>query len=472
MSTSKTTRHHCVYLILISAGLMLPFCSQLARTQSQEPIQDSQPARHAVSIHGKVTDPRTGEGIAKALVSIRERSLQTITDENGSFIFPTVAPGDIELYVSTVGYQLLKNKLVVAGDRDVDLDIDLGQQASRSKETINVQAGAFDPIQASVATSDTLDSTELKNLATVIVDDPLRSVQTLPGVATSDDYNAQFSLRGSGFSNIGVYVDGVLLSSPFHTTENIQQSGSATIFNSDVIDSLELISGGFPAKYGERTGAILDIRTREGNRERISTRADIGMAGLAISSEGPVPGTRKASWLVSGRQSYLGTLLREWGENYLAVGYSDLQAKVALHPNAAHQLTFSSIMGSGWFQPGEDSVHYSHIKNGQTTTAVFNSGWNWILSPTALLHTQLSFVQQKAWNHDQQNAIPFESRSHDGTPQKELGVQLPGRHFLTAGWNVHRATENSDGTYSEPSLAGPCPSTSPSPRRSTALPGI
>jgi len=116
-------------------------------------------------------------------------------------------PGEVELYVSTIGYELLKTKLQIAGDRDVEAEVYLGQQASKPRETITVKADPLDSIQASVASSsNTLDNTELKNLATVIVDDPLRSVQTLPGVTNSDDYHAQFSLRGWGFDHIGVSV--------------------------------------------------------------------------------------------------------------------------------------------------------------------------------------------------------------------------------------------------------------------------
>ena len=95
---------------------------------------------------------------------------------------------------------------------------------------------------------------------------------------------------------VGITASG-LLSGPFHAADDIQQSGSVTFFNSDVVDSLELMSGGFPAKYGERTGAVLDIDTREGSQERVLTCADIGMAGLAATNEGPIG--NKASWIVS-----------------------------------------------------------------------------------------------------------------------------------------------------------------------------
>lgn len=227
------------FLALI-LNLLFSICTGVGYAQSQEAVTNPLAPPHSIAIRGRVIDAKTGEGIAKALVSIRQQSLQTVTDEAGAFSFPEVPPGEVEVYVSTVGYQLLKSKVQVAGDRDIEAEIYLGQQASTRNETVNVTADPLDPIQPRIASSDTLDNTELKNLATVIVDDPLRSVQTLPGVATSDDYNAQFSLRGSGFSNVGVYIDGVLLSSPFHTADDIQQTGSVTFFNSDVIDTLEL----------------------------------------------------------------------------------------------------------------------------------------------------------------------------------------------------------------------------------------
>jgi outer membrane cobalamin receptor len=437
-----TTAIPSCILSLFSSALLLLFV-QFSSAQDQQSIPNSQPtSRHTVAIRGKVVDTKTGEGIAKAIVSIRERSLQTVTDEKGVFTLGNVPPGQVELYISTVGYQLLKDRVTLAGDHDVELEIHLGQQAAGPKESVTVKSDPLDPIQPGIASSNTLDNIELKNLATVIIDDPLRSVQTLPGVATSDDYNAHFSLRGSGFSHIGVYVDGVLLGSPFHGAENVQESGSITMFGSDVIDSVELISGGFPAKYGERTGAVLDLHTREGSHEHFSTHADVSMTALDVSSEGPIPETKRATWLVSARKSYIGTLLREWGTDYLTVGFTDLQAKLSFHPNSSQQLTVSSMLGSGWFRPGEDSIHYSHIESGQNNTALLNIGWNWILRPEALLHTQLSFVEEKAWNHDLQESIPFESRSHDVDAQQEFSMQLPAHHFLTAGWNVHRAHEN------------------------------
>ncbi len=437
MTKGLLTPHRCFYITLF-----VYLCSQFSFAQRQEVAENAFAEQHSVAIRGRVSDARTGEGIAKAMVSIRQQSLQTVTDERGRFDFPQVSPGEVQLYVSTVGYELLKSNIEVAGDHDVEADIRLGQQASKPSETVTVAAGPFDPVQPGVVSSNTLDNTELKNLATAIVDDPLRAVQTLPGVTTSDDYNAQFSLRGSGFSEIGVYVDGVLLSTPFHTTEDIEESGSVTVFPSDVVDSLELMSGDFPATYGEHAGAVLNITTRQGSQDRQFTSADIGMAGLVGSSEGPIGGSQKASWLVTARQSYIGTLLKEWGASYLTIGYSDFLGKLSFHPNSANQFTLGSILASGWFEPGTDEQSYSFIKKGESTTAAPYAAWNWEIGPSTLLHSEVSFVQTKAWNHDWQNQIPFESRAVDSSAQQEFRAQLPARHFITLGWGGRRGEEN------------------------------
>jgi hypothetical protein len=89
----------------------------------------------------------------------------------------------------------------------------------------------------------TLNESELKNLTSVLIDDPLRSVQALPGVTTGDDFTADFSARGAGIRSIGFNMDGVLVVSPVHAVGDINDGGSLSIFNGDVIESVTLVSG-------------------------------------------------------------------------------------------------------------------------------------------------------------------------------------------------------------------------------------
>jgi hypothetical protein len=98
-----------------------------------------------------------------------------------------------------------------------------------------------------------LAGNDAKNLASVLADDPLRAVQGLPGVSSNNDFDARFSLRGADYSRIGLYLDGVLLHAPFHMLQGQQVSGSATAFNGDMVEELELHEGAFPVRYEDRT---------------------------------------------------------------------------------------------------------------------------------------------------------------------------------------------------------------------------
>ena len=121
----------------------------------------------------------------------------------------------------------------------------------REKITVTV-----DPFEAS------LTGVEIKNLSSVLADDPLRAVQSLPGVASNNDFVAQFSVCGASFQRVGIYLDGILLRSPFHTVQNEPSTGSLTIFNGDLLETMTPHSGAPPAPFSDRTAAALDVQLR------------------------------------------------------------------------------------------------------------------------------------------------------------------------------------------------------------------
>ena len=139
-------------------------------------------ARQNVRLHGTVRDSRTNEPIAKALVSIRDLKIQATTDNSGEFEIADVPPGEVELYVTTVGYTLIRRKIAVQPGTPVEIEIFLGPDVLRRSDEVTVTAAPFVTPEPSTISDHTLTESELKNLTSVLVDDPLRSVQTLPGV--------------------------------------------------------------------------------------------------------------------------------------------------------------------------------------------------------------------------------------------------------------------------------------------------
>src|SRR5262249_50754069 len=105
-----------------------------------------------VTIHGRVLDSRTGEPIEKATVSIRDRKRETRTSGSGEFDLPEVLPGEVELYVTTVGYALVRKKIDVSPSTPVELEILLGPAVVRRTDEVTVTENPFvSPEPASVS---------------------------------------------------------------------------------------------------------------------------------------------------------------------------------------------------------------------------------------------------------------------------------------------------------------------------------
>lgn len=79
--------------------------------------------------------------------------------------------------------------------------------------------------------------------------------------------------------------------------------GMKSIFNSEVIDRIELLTGGFPPRYGECLSSVLNVTTREGNREHFLGKASFGFINTQLVLK--VLSPRKASTFFLGVEPIL-----------------------------------------------------------------------------------------------------------------------------------------------------------------------
>src|SRR5664279_438281 len=173
-------------------------------------------AQPAAEVRGSVVDARGGEALSNGVVQLVGGPYRDTTDASGRFRITGVAAGDYVLNVSTVGYHLLKKSFHLDAGETKDFEVILSPETFRQTDTVEVQASPFEPARQDSPSTLVLGGNDAKNLASVLADDPLRSVQGLPGVSSNNDFDARFSVRGADFSRIGLYLDGVLLHAPFH----------------------------------------------------------------------------------------------------------------------------------------------------------------------------------------------------------------------------------------------------------------
>ena len=402
----------------------------------------------SVKIHGKVLDSRTSEPIAKATVSIRDRKIETRTDASGEFDLAGVGPGEIELYVTTVGYALIRKKLEVSPSTPVELEILLGPEVLRRTDEVTVTESAFVAPEPASVSDHVLTQADMRNLTSVLIDDPLRSIQSLPGVTTGDDFYAQFSARGAGFRSIGYATDGILLYAPMYEVGDVNDGGSLSMLNGDVVESMTLSTGGFSSRYGDRTAGYLNITTREGNRQRFTNTGTASLTGFGWTSEGPIGKSKKASWLFSARKSYLDWLIEKLSDDPASTfvfGFKDFFTKVSYDPTVRHQFRLSANVGSSRVDQSRDrEFGPNSFLFGDSHNRVGTASWFWILSNRFTLDSAVSYDNAVLKNVNHDKRLLFRSTPRQFAFKQDAAYQPTASNKLEAGYTARRLTQDGE----------------------------
>jgi hypothetical protein len=339
-------------------------------------------ASSTASIRGVVVDAGTAQPLARVLVRADDK-LETLTSDAGTFEIPGLPRQKVRLTVSVVGYILVQRIVDLTAGDVVDLRIPVAGGTGTYAETVTVTAPPFRPAQPGVAAQQTLGSAELQVLRGVLADDPLRAVQVLPGVATGDDLKSEFSVRGSDFNHMNFTVEGFQAPFLLHTVRVIEDrasTGSVAMINSDVVEEATLSSGGYVQRFGNRTGAELDFRLRAGSRDRTQLRLAVGGTAASVVAEGPFGRSRRGSWLLSARKSYLDKLIDRLTDEGLGFSFSDFQGKAVYDLTGRQKLELAFIAGSSRLERSADDVDETDFHSGSNRSNAVIGSWHYALS--------------------------------------------------------------------------------------------
>ena len=181
---------------------------------------------------------------------------------------------------------------------------------------------------------------ELKAAPAAIEADPIRTIQTLPGVTTLSDFSVGLYVRGGTPDQNLILLDGTDVYNVSHLF------GLFSTFPADAAKSTELLRGGYPAKYGGRLSSVLNVITDEGNKEEFEAAGGVGLLASRLTVQGPVG---RGSWLLSARRTHLDPLLsvaeKKLDAKRLRYNFYDLQGKT--HQILSHddQLTLAAYRG-------------------------------------------------------------------------------------------------------------------------------
>jgi hypothetical protein len=298
-----------------------------------------EPVDGAASISGYVTDSQTGETLIGASVSIEGTRLGAITNKSGFFAINNIPPGKYNIVVSFVGYEKLKLSFTFASFASERKTLKL-KPSSVMTEGISVEARRENEKREISVSRIDVPVQQIKKIRVGGETDVFRSLQYLPGILTSSQLSSGLFVRGGSPDQNLVLLDGATVYNPTHLF------GFISTFNTDAIKDVELIKGGFPAEYGGRLSAVLNLTQKNGNREKYEGLASIGVISSRLSVEGPLPWI-DGSFYLAGRRTYLDLLLgllpQDPDNPYPDFKFYDLNGKLSLNVGANDRVFLSGF---------------------------------------------------------------------------------------------------------------------------------
>ncbi len=393
---------------MLKAILVLGFFLTLLKTKGQEQI----------TISGYIMDKYSQEKLINANVFNKTAKTGVQSNVYGFYSF-TLPKGTSAVFTfSYVGYSNFEAE--VRADSTIYLDIDL--EPKNYLDEVTVSATKETPIELSPQMGKmSIPISQIKALPALLGEvDVLKALQLLPGVQGGSEGSAGLYVRGGGPDQNLYLLDGV----PVYNVNHL--GGFFSTFNADGISNVDLYKGGFPARFGGRLSSVVDIRMKEGNKQKFGVQGGLGLLSSKLLVEGSI-NKGKGSFIVSGRRTYFDVLMApiikrqsdadENGGYY----FYDLNAKLNYKLSNKDHIYLSGYFGKDKFytnykdEGSSSTSEFSNDLHWGNTTAVFR--WNRIFTPQLFGNLSLSYSKYN-FNTD------VASTSQDGEEYRSSSLKL------------------------------------------------
>jgi hypothetical protein len=291
------------------------------------------------TIKGRVYNEKTNQPLEFAAILIQGTTIGSTTDLDGNFIFTGIEPGFKRLQVQYVGYKpTVSDEIQVQGNQTVFIDIAVPESSVQLGEVVvrkNLDIKRIEsPISVLYIGVQEIEKSAGANR------DVSKVVQFLPGVGATDPNRNDLIVRGGGPSENVFYLDGIEIPVINHFATQGSSGGSVGIINPDFVREINFYTGAFPADRGNALSSVMEIRQKDGSKDRVHTKLSVGASDAALTIDGPVG--KKSTFIVSARQSYLQFLFAAIGLPFLPT-YNDFQVKYKIQIDPKNEISFIGI---------------------------------------------------------------------------------------------------------------------------------
>jgi len=298
------------------------------------------------TITGRITDEDTQEGIIGANIVLVNTRLGTATDMNGYFQIINIPPGEYILMATVIGYESARKTIIVMQDGEEVCNLSLKGSIMAAPEVVI----SAERLIEGASVSDIAFSEQRIKSKDGLLEDPTKIIASMPGVASQGDLFAgsQLYIRGGAPEENLFLLDWAQVHWPWYF------GGLKSVFNSQIVENMELLTGGFPPKYGDALSSVLSVTTRDGRKDRIGGGVSLGTLSAQGLIEGPI--TDRSTFLFTTRRTYLDLFMGDDAEFPVPEFYDfNLKLRYNLTPkHSLHFAGFASREGTEFFSDNPD----------------------------------------------------------------------------------------------------------------------
>jgi outer membrane receptor protein involved in Fe transport len=210
-------------------------------------------AQQSGSIKGRITDKDDGSSLPGVNIIIKGTSFGTASDLDGNFELKNIRPGEYALEFSFLGYErVLMTGIRVTAGKATEITVALGVEVLKGADEVVVigEKPIFDVEKSRSGVSVSRSEIEAA---------PVRRVEDVVGQQSgvTKDPTGLY-IKGGRAYETGFVVDGVSAQDPLSGT------GFGLDLGAGSIASVDVVTGGVGAEYGDVTSGVVSVRTQDG----------------------------------------------------------------------------------------------------------------------------------------------------------------------------------------------------------------
>jgi hypothetical protein len=305
------------------------------------------------TLSGYIKDKNSGEELLGANVIVKSENVGTSANSYG-FYSLSLSAGTYNISFSFLGYEEKIIEIELYSNKNLNVEL---ENTAFVRDEVVINGEKDKNIEDSRMSIIKLPIETVKTLPAFMGEvDVMKTIQLLPGIQAAGEGNSGFYVRGGGPDQNLIQLDEAIIYNASHLL------GFFSVFNADAIKDMEIYKGGMPAEYGGRISSVLDISMNNGNMKKYEFEGGIGTISSRFTAQGPII-KDKASFLVSGRRTYIDLLIKPFTKKTSLMrssGYYfyDLNLKLNYKFSDKNRLYISAYYGEDVFNFKSDSAGF------------------------------------------------------------------------------------------------------------------